>query len=921
MADFNPQWFSGSAKEQYEALKNSELFDAGGFDFATHEKNIDAYNKASGAKKNYIDSFYEQPNLVNLTQKDKRPSFVKVTNEENLHDGERLKILDALEAGKDYTPQKKGDEGFLWWVMNKVQGSQIDEIKKGYEKALKGLDDSARAEFFKTERERINTKELKELARHISGGAAAYYQGSWDFLGKDAQAANLERKETNELIKKRFDELGIRGYFDLESQKWFVQPKEFIGTSQWLSFEPAKLGGFVEGLKQNAGKTAGAMVGGLATAAVLKKTPLALAVATPMGARAANVLGSAVGSAIGGVADNYFGAKKAGIKNANLTKNIIGDAALGATGEALGLAGVKAIGAGYNAVKKLPLIGFGVRGAAVAGNAVKNWALNSNPSSVIYLQKTLANPAAFEGKEVFKIANSPTAAVEKAIADETTKKPVKKALNLLKDSGVFDLADGVVKNTQKHQENLLNVAARDFTGNYATYVGNAIKGDTKAFGKFKSLANEVTEEFLNSVKNRGSSSDEMAKILLKKQADAKAAYKEGLEEVVSNSVAAPVEAKSLKAQTAEILKDLQGGRTDTFVAEAKEVARTALRHLTQDGGEVSFVKLDGLRQDLNKFYTAAADESTKRFITRFRSEVLNPLIEKSLPQESLARYNTLLKEYGETAGVTNFDEIVKLMSDDSGVKTFKTAVNRILETSQKESGKLAKIQNVLKDGELGKFEETLLNEMIDKFTTTTKGVKTFDSNAMLDKLAEVGFKPRTQQAADFLGQIQNFNTQAGGIFHTAKALGQIPQPSMATNQLTLSPWRGVQTMFAKILSDRIMSSLPQNAVTDTLMPLLRDRAAVLATRKMASAALNKNVVLAKNLKESVLPNLSKSNLVLTKFKTPDLTPLRKLAHRINTTTNLAKRGGFYAFTNGEGLSNGDYARRRAAFAELEENGR
>ena len=50
-----------------------------------------------------------------------------------------------------------------------------------------------------------------------------------------------------------------------------MQPKEFIGTSQWLSFEPAKLGGFVEGLKQNAGKTVGAMVGGLATAAVLKK--------------------------------------------------------------------------------------------------------------------------------------------------------------------------------------------------------------------------------------------------------------------------------------------------------------------------------------------------------------------------------------------------------------------------------------------------------------------------------------------------------------------------------------------------------------------------------------------------------------------------------------------------------------------------
>lgn len=38
MADFDPKWFSGSAKEQYEALKNSELFDAGGFDFAAHEK-------------------------------------------------------------------------------------------------------------------------------------------------------------------------------------------------------------------------------------------------------------------------------------------------------------------------------------------------------------------------------------------------------------------------------------------------------------------------------------------------------------------------------------------------------------------------------------------------------------------------------------------------------------------------------------------------------------------------------------------------------------------------------------------------------------------------------------------------------------------------------------------------------------------
>ncbi len=833
MANFEPTWFSGSADEQYNALKNNKLFDADGFDFAEHERNIDAYNKANNKTKHYIDSFYEQPEIINLTRKDVRPTFKKGTDAENFYDNERLEILSALESGREYKPRNAG-EGISWWIINKMRHSSLNDIKNEYETALKGLDEPARAKFFADEREKINTRELKALAKDIAGGAAAYYQGAWDFLGVDNQKSDRERKETNELIQKRFKELGVRGYLDLDSGKWFVQPAEFIGTSQWLSFEPHALGGFVDGLKANAGKTVGAIVGGLGTTAALKRFPLTAPLAnTPAGERATNlvggVVGSAIGSALGGIVDNQVGASKAGIENANITKNIVGDAALGAGGEVVGRLGLGLVAGGLRQARRLPIVSVVPRSIEFVKNAIKNENIGAVESMAKQLMTPEALTAASTKPQIKLTTAAPTAAADSQAS--------------LIPQGARDFFREVLDSKLTNEAKVLNTATSDSRGHFAAVVGNAVKGDVKGLAGLKELNERVAGKFIDDViAPRGANADEVASLLAKKQADVRAAYRAGLDEISSSATPVPVNADELTAQTTQILKEIQGGRTDEFIKEAAHVADLATKHLSKNG-ETTFAKLDGLRQDLNKFYTNG-DDVTRRFIAIYRNEVLNPLIEKSLAPESLAKYQGLLKEYGETAGVTHFDEVVKLMSDDTGAKSFKTAVGKILETGEKENGKLARIQNVLSGDELAKFEETLVREIADKYIVVKDGIRSFNSGGMLDKVSELGFTPKTAAAQDFLKQIADFNVENGGFFHIMKSAGAIPQiKNSVNNQISDSPWQRFQTMLARRTAERIVANIPQDSILFSVLGKLGDESAAMATNKISAAAFGRSAIL------------------------------------------------------------------------------
>ena len=737
----------------------------------------------------------------------------------------RAYALNELEAGREPDFNDWSDDdvfaalnengGFKIFNENSAARKKlINAVVGEYKGGLEATPHDRRGQFFADKRaENINRNALQKLADfdialrqlNLNEATALFNAG-----GKrdEAIASNLR-----DLIA-RGDDLGLELQIGDDAQIYYRQ-KGDKGT--YARFDKEKFQGFTDELLSNGGKVAGSVAGSL----------LGAGLGGPIGA----LIGGALGSAGGGLIDNWRAARQTG-KNADYIGDLLNDAALGAVGEGVAQIGIKPLIAG---VKKASRV------VGVAESA-KNYITKSNPSAVEKVLKQRMNSD--------ELAH---AQIKAGVEFEPT------AMSRLASrvSGALGGAVDDISGAAAQDARVLNAALSDTGGIYAGGIANALKDDIGAVMGARQLAGRVYDKISSRITSGGTTSGDMIGLIKGAIGKIERDYADKINSLGGTPVAID------KAATAAQLDDIAARATSRLLdGEAAPIIakKNDLINFINKNENYDLQNLNDLRSAINRIY-GTDDPSLKHFANMLREEVYQPRIKEVLG-DNAGELAKQLEKYGEMLNAKETPTLQSLMNPNISQKSFKDALNALLESKSGEANQFTRVQKFLKGDDLAKFEKSVLDEQIERFTIDYKnGLKVFDSASLINKLNGLDVEFKSPAAKELLEFIEKYNADYGGLAHLTSFAKTPPKFDTSFNSISRDPISPIVYKMTSATGGNMLASVPHNSIIPTTLNALTTRMGVdflqkgadIATKNAAARALRRNIVKLGEVGERAVP--------------------------------------------------------------------